>query len=105
MKLPVAGLGVPWLYARCPGIVIPNELGSFYIFGQQGIPDGRRRPGEYDPRDAKWAASPLAPLVDLSLVRVRQRPKSLEASAQMLQFAALTNAPHARLPVDGDDGL
>jgi len=53
-------------------IVIPHELGSFYAFGQQGIPDGCRRPGEHDPRDAKWTTNPVAPFVNLGLVGVGQ---------------------------------
>jgi len=38
-------------------------------------------------------------------MRVRQRPKSFESSAEVLQFASFTNAPHERFSGDCDDGL
>jgi hypothetical protein len=38
-------------------------------------------------------------------MRVRERPHSFEASAEVLQFAAFTNASHEGVPVDSDDGL
>ena len=105
MKLPVAGIGVPWLYARCPGIVIPNERRRFHGFGEQRLPDGWRRPGEGDPRDAGRTANPLAPFRDLSFMGVGHRSKSFKSSAEVLQFAALTNATHEGFPIDRDDGL
>ncbi len=36
---------------------------------------------------------------------LRHRSKAFESSAEALQFAALTNAPHERFAVDCDDGL
>jgi hypothetical protein len=84
---------------------MPHELGAFYSFGQQGIPDGRRRPREYDPRDAKWAANPLAPFVDLCGVGGCHRPEPFKSRAQMLQLAALAKAPHQGLAFDCYDGF
>ena len=84
--------------------MIPQELGSFYNFGQQSIPEGCRRPGERDPRDADWTTHPLAPFVNLCGVGVCHGPQPFKPRAQIFQFAALANTAHEGLPVNGYDG-
>ena len=94
------GLGVGLL-----GIAMPYQFGAFRWRAAQGIPDGCRGPGEYDPRDADWMTDALAPLVNLGFVGGGHRPESFKPRAQLLQFAALVKAANEGLPVNGDDGL
>ena len=93
------------LHAGALRIVISHELGTFYTFGQQAIPDGCRRPGEHDPRDAKWAANPLAQFLNLCCASVCDRPESFKPRPQMLQFATFAKTANEGLPVDGSDGF
>jgi len=86
-------------------MVVPYELRGFHGFGEQRIPDGCRRPGERDPRKAEWPANTLAPFVNLCGVGVGDRPEPLEPRAELLQFAALTDAVDEGFTVDGSDGL
>lgn len=72
---------------------------------EEGLPDGCRRPGERNPRDANWTTDPLAPFVKLCCVRVSRCPEPFESITEMFQFSALTNAPHERVPVNGDGGF
>ena len=102
------GQGRPELNALCTealGILIPYEFGGFDGFSEQGIPDGCGRPGERDPRGADWTTDPLAPFVNLCGVGVCHRPEPLEPRAELLQFAALTDAVDEGLTVDGSDGF
>jgi len=93
------------LCARWPAIVIPYEFGGFDGFGEQGIPDGSRRPAEPNPRDADGTTNSLVPLVNLCGVSVCHRPESFKPRAEVFQFAALADAAHQGLAVDCHDSF
>ena len=84
---------------------LPYEFRGFRWRAEQGLPDGCRRPWEYDLRDADCTTNPLAPPPDISLVGVGHRFESFKSRPDVLEFAAFLDAPHERFPVNGDDGL
>ena len=73
--------------------MIPYELGGVYSFGQQGIPDGCRRPGECDSGYSERMANSPTPLVYLCRVRVGHGPKSFKSRAELLERSPTADTP------------